>query len=381
MVKLFGAAISVVASGLAKFRLKCRSAQNLTLTRVAILTKNFSKQSAFLKQNDDHKFDLTAQPLKIRATLASTFCIDNDVSIGACAVTTDSDLLRRVVMLLRNDIFDCSRYYFHLQHAHERRDGAKYSFGCPVSVEHRPAERDPSTIRRYIVQKEYFQCHDEFHISFSKTNASATVIYEHIGHTESRKFHMIDDVRNYMKSHKYHPPRQIYRNLIQMTNVSDFEKPEAHVVTRKQVYNFWISLTQGEWHRDVDDFKSAQLLVEPSMTAMNYFKKFDRAKIDATFGTNKHGFELYCVLAEYDLVSLPLSYLLLDTRGIQENGKRSSRLTTWLMEFRNAGLSRNGFKDFAGMNRLCLFTLICFRNPKQLFPNRSHSGKPRVWKK
>ncbi|KAK9364305.1 hypothetical protein V1509DRAFT_587302, partial [Lipomyces kononenkoae] len=196
--------------------------------------------SAFLKQNDDHKFDLTAQPFKIRTTLSSTFCIDNDVSIGACAVTTDRDLQRRVAMLLRSDIFDCSGYYFHLQHGHERRDGAKYSFGCPVSVEHRPAERDPSTIQRYTVQKEYFQCHGEFHISFSKTNASATVIYEHIGHTESRQFHMTDDVRNYIKSHKYLPPRQIYRNLIQMTNVSDFEKPEAHVVTRKQVYNFWI---------------------------------------------------------------------------------------------------------------------------------------------
>ncbi|KAK9244377.1 hypothetical protein V1506DRAFT_522801 [Lipomyces tetrasporus] len=105
--------------------------------------------SAFLKQHDDRKFDLTAQPLKIKATLSPVFCIDNDVSIGACAVTTDGDLQRRVAMLLRSDIFDCSGYYFHLQHAHERRDGAKYSFSCPAYVEDRPAERDPSTIQRY----------------------------------------------------------------------------------------------------------------------------------------------------------------------------------------------------------------------------------------
>ncbi|KAK9261696.1 hypothetical protein V1519DRAFT_444805 [Lipomyces tetrasporus] len=55
---------------------------------------------------------------------------------------------------------------------------------------------------------------------------------------------MTDEVRNYITSHKYLSPRQIYRHLIQMTNVSDFEKPEAHVITRKQVYNFWILLTQ-----------------------------------------------------------------------------------------------------------------------------------------
>ncbi|KAK9371587.1 uncharacterized protein V1513DRAFT_455239 [Lipomyces chichibuensis] len=47
--------------------------------------------------------------------------------------------------------------------------------------------------------------------------------------------------------------------------------------------------------------------------------------IDSAFGTNKHGYELYCVFT--DLVSLPLSYLLLGTRGVQEVGKRGTRLT------------------------------------------------------
>ncbi|KAK9483369.1 hypothetical protein V1527DRAFT_473248 [Lipomyces starkeyi] len=214
--------------------------------------------SVLWKQHDDHKFDLTAQPLKIKATVSSPVCVDNDVAIGACAVTTNIDLQRRAAMLLRSDIFDCSGYYFHLRHAHERRDGAKYSFGCPTSVEHRPAESDLSTIQR-----------------FSKANASATVIYEHVGHTESRKFHMTDEVQNYIKSHKYLPPRQIYRNMIQMTNVSDFEKPEAHIITRKQVYNFcWLSLTHGEWHRTCDlskwlkknGYERLQCLQEPGIS-------------------------------------------------------------------------------------------------------------------
>ncbi|KAK9335063.1 hypothetical protein V1521DRAFT_440990 [Lipomyces starkeyi] len=72
--------------------------------------------------------------------------------------------------------------------------------------------------------------------------------------------------------------------------------------------------------------------------------------IDSTFGTNKHGFELYCVLAEYDLLSLPLTYLLLDTRGLQEDGKRGSRLTQLFMALRNAGLKPKFVhtdKDFA----------------------------------
>ncbi|ODQ68768.1 hypothetical protein LIPSTDRAFT_76768 [Lipomyces starkeyi NRRL Y-11557] len=280
-------------------------------------------------------------------------------------------------MLLRNDIFDCSGYYFYSRHAHERRGGAKYSFGCPASVENRPPERDPSTIQRYTAQKEYFECHGELHISFSQANESATLIYEHIGHTESRRFHMTDEIRNYITSNKNLPPRQIYQNLIQMTDISEFEKTEAVILTRQQVYNFWISLTRGEWQRDAaDDFKSAQVLVaeldgyelvedlqEPGISlafltpCFTDRRKFNRDKmteifIDSTFGTNKHGFELYCVLAEYDLVSLPLSYLLLDTRGLQEDGKRGSRLTQWFMTLRNAGLKPKFVhtdKDFAGM--------------------------------
>ncbi|KAK9373745.1 uncharacterized protein V1513DRAFT_480089 [Lipomyces chichibuensis] len=182
------------------------------------------------------------------------------MSIGACAVTTDRDLQRIAAILLRSAF-------------------SIYSFSCSASVEDRPAKRDPSTIQRYTVQKEYFEFHGEFHISFSRGQ-------RHISHTQSRMFRMTDEVRNYIKSHKYFPPRQIYRNLIQMTSVS-FEKPAAQIITRKQVYNFWLSLTQGEWHRDF------------SLTPI---------------GTNKHGFELYCVLTEYDLVSLPLSSLLHDTR-------------------------------------------------------------------
>ncbi|KAK9489447.1 hypothetical protein V1508DRAFT_427991 [Lipomyces doorenjongii] len=83
--------------------------------------------------------------------------------------------------------------------------------------------------------------------------------------------------------------------------------------------------------------------------------KYSRLKmteifIDSTFGTNKHGYELYCVLTELDLVSLPLSYLLLDTRGIREEGKRGSRLTAWLTALRASGLNPTVVrtdKDFA----------------------------------
>ncbi|KAK9334555.1 hypothetical protein V1521DRAFT_479711 [Lipomyces starkeyi] len=56
--------------------------------------------------------------------------------------------------------------------------------------------------------------------------------------------------------------------------------------------------------------------------------------IDSTFGTNNHGYELYCVLTEYDL----------------EEGKRGSRLTAWITALRREVLRPHVVhtdKDFA----------------------------------
>ncbi|KAK9336235.1 hypothetical protein V1521DRAFT_448931, partial [Lipomyces starkeyi] len=80
--------------------------------------------------------------------------------------------------------------------------------------------------------------------------------------------------------------------------------------------------------------------------------------------------------ASLDLVSIPPSCLLLDTRGVQEVGKRGSRLTTWLIALRDAGLKPGVVhtdKDFAevtaaaiafnektqGINIICVSGTAC----------------------
>ncbi|KAK9334221.1 hypothetical protein V1521DRAFT_451010, partial [Lipomyces starkeyi] len=297
-----------------------------------------------------------------------------DVSMTDCAQTGDRALQTRAAMLLRNDIFDCTGYYFQSRRCTEKNDEIKFSFTCSRSTE-RETERDPLKIQRYTIAKEFFDCRGLLHIIISKDNGSAVIVYEHRGHTETPKFHVTDEVRSYIDTHKLLSPRQIYQNLIRMAYDSQFEETDLHTITRQQVYNVWLSFTRMQWERDpTNDFLSAQLLigerdgyqlvdglqeqgvslafVTPCFSdAVNY----DRAKmseifVDSTFNTNKHGYELYCVLTEYDLVSLPLSYLLLDTRGIREEGKRGSRLTAWFTALRDAGLNPKVVhtdKDFA----------------------------------
>ncbi|KAK9371881.1 uncharacterized protein V1513DRAFT_461019 [Lipomyces chichibuensis] len=311
--------------------------------------------SSFLEQHDDHKFNLEAHSLRIRAALSAN--IETDVSTATRAQTGDRALQTRVAMLLRNDIFDCTGYYFQSRRCTERNGEIKFSFTCSLP-------------------KEFFDCHGQLHIMLSKDDGSAVIVYDHIGHPETPKFHVTDEVRNYIDAQKLLSPRQIYQNLIRLAGDSQFARTHLHTITRQQVYNVWLSFTRIQWERDpTNDFLSAQRLIgeqdgyqlveelqEPGVSlafvtpCFSDTDSYDRAKmseifVDSTFNTNMHGYELYCVLTEYDLVSLPLSYLLLDTRGIREEGKRGSRLTAWFTALRDAGLKPNVVhtdKDFAG---------------------------------
>ncbi|KAK9334609.1 hypothetical protein V1521DRAFT_166352, partial [Lipomyces starkeyi] len=55
--------------------------------------------SSFLEQHDDHKFDLAAQSMRIRAVLSTNTFVETDVSMTDCAQTGDRALQTRAAML------------------------------------------------------------------------------------------------------------------------------------------------------------------------------------------------------------------------------------------------------------------------------------------
>ncbi|KAK9311490.1 hypothetical protein V1524DRAFT_418959 [Lipomyces starkeyi] len=180
--------------------------------------------STFLEQHGTHEFDALCPSLRIRATLSSSVLLDNDISVGISTQTADRELKT-------NNIFDCTGYYFHMRRVNERQDGPRFNMSWSSSKE-RKFERDVSNIRR------------------------------HEGFLGMLRFHITEEVCNYIKEQKYLPPRQIYWNLIQLADDPRFDKTELHTITRQQAYNVWLSLTKNQWERDnADDFRSAQLLV------------------------------------------------------------------------------------------------------------------------
>ncbi|KAK9242179.1 hypothetical protein V1506DRAFT_495861 [Lipomyces tetrasporus] len=201
-----------------------------------------------MEQRDGHIFDPDAHSVRFRATLADCFVIENDASEASCAQNNDENLQKRAIKCFRNDLFDCPGYYFHLRRCNERVDGPRFSLTCSCSNERRTGVRDPSSVQRHTTAKEFFDCHGELHISFSKSNLSATIIYDHKCHAETPKFRITEEIQQYIKAQQLFPSRQIYQNLIHLANSPQFAKTDLHTITRQQVYNVWLSLTKREWN-------------------------------------------------------------------------------------------------------------------------------------
>ncbi|KAK9371440.1 uncharacterized protein V1513DRAFT_407266, partial [Lipomyces chichibuensis] len=79
--------------------------------------------SSFLEQHDSHVFDSSLPSLRIRASLKSTFLIDNDISVETCTKSSHQGVQKRAAVLLRNDMFDCTGYFFHMRRVNARPDG------------------------------------------------------------------------------------------------------------------------------------------------------------------------------------------------------------------------------------------------------------------
>ncbi|KAK9318744.1 hypothetical protein V1517DRAFT_355549 [Lipomyces orientalis] len=95
--------------------------------------------SSFMGQRDGHIFDPDAHA--------------NDVSVAKCAQSSDENLQKRAIKCFRNDLSDCTGYYFHLRRCNERVDGPRFSLACSRSNERKTLG---------AAAKEFFDCHGNF---------------------------------------------------------------------------------------------------------------------------------------------------------------------------------------------------------------------------
>ncbi|KAK9234231.1 hypothetical protein V1525DRAFT_422426 [Lipomyces kononenkoae] len=343
--------------------------------------------SSFMEEKDNHDYSEDKRLIEADLILTHDVVLDRSDStnddqnmsqnfkIGDVCSRADRAQQSMVAGQLRNDIFECTGYFFQLHRVLDaNEDGCKFYFTCS---RHASKDRqDEKTSQRYQLHaKDYYSCSGQVVISFSKANQFLTIFYKHRCHEKVINIHPPENVRKYVERLRGIPPRLIYLNMIRDAGTPLLESVDVPLITRRQVHNLWASMTQSAWRRhDKDDYLSAQILLDetvdyhlieelqeptvslgfttPFMHDRNLLilSEIKEIMVDATFGTNFHGFELYCVVGIYRYETVPLSYLLLDTRAVEENGKRGIRLTTWFKHLTLLGLRPSvghSDKDFA----------------------------------
>ncbi|CAG8807264.1 24965_t:CDS:2, partial [Cetraspora pellucida] len=84
---------------------------------------------------------------------------------------------------------------------------------------------------------------------------------------------------------------------------------QSHTLTQKQVHFWWTMFYQKLYLHDDDQFISTTYLLQEDENYLLLYK----IAMDATYKTNKAGFELYVVMANIEDVGYPLSYLMLNS--------------------------------------------------------------------
>ena len=151
-------------------------------------------------------------------------------------------------------------------------------------------------------------------------------------------------------------PQEIYHHLLSsgLTTVDE--------IAEHQVYYLWRQANKSYWRRDNDPVLSAGILLEEnrdmyhhrsiSVANVRALGLYIRASIDAlpgttreiaidaTYGTNNAGMELYAVLAELDGTGAPMAYLFVEknnSSGTSSPGTMTQVIYQFLRVLDNLG--------------------------------------------
>ncbi|CAK7275564.1 hypothetical protein SEPCBS119000_006746, partial [Sporothrix epigloea] len=221
------------------------------------------------------------------------------------------------------------------------------------------AKRDAKRMRRYDCKG----------LLTFKTLWDEGVILLHMRH----KHHTIyDDISLTPEAQSFVDARVASGNPKEIRQLLISQKiPGYKYVTIGQVYYQWRKANESRWRRDADQFISTRLLLA-EMPSSDYrsaeytkdhvrgFAIFCQATIqqlgpvtrevaiDATFGTNNAGMDLFAVLAEVHGTGVPLAYLLLEKKFAGRTNARGTGaiiavLVRFLEDIKKAGFNPTFF--------------------------------------
>lgn len=270
-----------------------------------------------------------------------TFNLDNlPVHFGAKLLTLDNGLpsrepLNEAMKKLSEIIWKKGGFRF----AHTKtksQTSLVYEYHCAQDSQH---EETPKSIgRRDVHRMERFHCKSKLRMRVSLESRIMSLTMYHIHHSPYTEVQLCPDVIRFLEPRiSVSTPGEIFRDLM-AANI-----PGSAMATQSQIYYQWQQANSRTWRRDQDQFTSAMCLLKEghhqhreyisgNMRGLAVFihdiidvlaSDIKELAMDATYGTNNAGMDLFAVLAELDGTGIPLAYCFIQTMP-SEDGKCSA---------------------------------------------------------
>lgn len=275
-----------------------------------------------------------------------------------------NDAMRRICELIS------TQGGFKLWHRRTEK-GFKYVYFCSQN-EQKIRRRPTSGKRDRVSVNKKFECHGRLNLRPCMESRSIKLCMFHNYHTPHIDITISSEISQFIADRsESSTPGEIFRDL------KASKLPNAYNVSQKQVYYIWHSGQEKQWKRDDDQLKSASLLLS-ERNAENVILKSNNLHgiaiycretierlskctkelaMNATYGTNNCGMNLFAVLAEVGGTGIPIGYCFVrvtkavgDTRSRPNSGEWALVLSQFLTYFRDVGFRPTFFgtdKDFS----------------------------------
>jgi hypothetical protein len=271
--------------------------------------------------------------------------------------TLDRDPLNQAMRDLLDIIWKAGGYRFKHRRTSNRSD-LVYEYYCcqDKSREEKPVAKGKRDARR----TERLECESKLKLRPSLEDRTLALTLHHLPHSPYVDIHLSPAVLEFVNERvSTRTPSEIYQDLLKSGI------PGVQSVAQHQVYYQWLQANAAMWKRDADPFLSAMSLLADSREAYDHdtytsgrtrglaiyirrsmsmlASETKELAMDATYGTNNAGMELFAVLAELDGTGVPLAYLFLETR-LEDGEKNTDRgAVTHLLDQFLRPLKTSGF--------------------------------------
>lgn len=289
----------------------------------------------------------------------------------------DHSALNPAIQGLTQLIWATGRHKFRQQNSQHCNTSTLYSYRC-CQDEAWDRSAGQATLRDRQKIKRY-SCESKLTLKVSLTNCSLDLTLQHSYHDVYVDISLPLVVQSFVLDRAARQtPSEIYRAL--------YGSHEIGHVKQHQVYYLWQQANAKMWRRNPDEFLSAHALVaekpreyqrkeikvgnlrglaiyiSESISSLSSCKEL---AMDATYGTNHSGSDLFAVLAELDGTGIPVAYLFVNTLPLSQEacvspnpadpGAKSQTLLQFLRPLQTAGFQPTFFgsdKDHSQINAI-----------------------------